>query len=66
MVRKDQNNHLVPPGPLFSWLAKENLKFGHNLSMFPIASNFTDLPSTSLYIIITFTKPLDMLEKFTT
>ena len=63
MVKKDQNDHLVPPGPLFSWLAKENLKF---LSMFPIASNFTDLPSTSLYIIITFTKPLDMLEKFTT
>ena len=29
-MKKDQNNHLVPPGPLFSWLAKENLKFGHN------------------------------------
>ena len=66
-MRKDQNNHLVPLGPLFSWLAKGNLKFGHSLYlMFPNASNFTDLPSTSLYIMITFTNPVDMLEKFTT
>ena len=63
-MKKDQNNRLVPPGPLFSWLAKENLKFGHNLYLcFPIASNFTDLPSTSLYVIITFTNPVDISEK---
>ena len=66
-MRKDQNNYLVPPGPPFSWLAKENLKFGHNLYLcFPMLLIFTDLPSTSLHIMITFTNPVDMLEKFTT
>ena len=47
MVKKDQNNHLVPLGLLFPWLARESLKFGHNLYFIsPIASNFTDRPST--------------------
>ena len=37
MVKKDQNNRLVPLGPLFSWLAKENLKFGHYFNLcFPL------------------------------
>ena len=66
-MRKDQNNHLVPLGPPFSWLAKENLKFIHNLYLCsPMLLISLTFPPHPLYIMITFTNPADMSERFTT
>ena len=66
LVKRVQNNRLVPLGLLFSWLAKESLKCGHSLYLFlPTASSFTDRPSAFLYMIMTFTYPLFISEKFT-